>query len=497
MSARLIQLAWRWRAGVMAAAVTVLAGWLRLANLGHPHALVFDEVYYARGAYSLLEQGYEGNWDSDGGRFVRGDYSGLSTDGDFIVHPMVGKLLIAAGMRVGGNGPAGYRLAGALLGTATVLIVALLARRILRSTLWGGVAGVLLAVDGSHIVLSRTAILDIFVTFFVVAGFAALWCDRWRAQRIYDAHPADLTSVQGPRVGVRWWRLIALVSFGLAAGVKWSGAIFGAAFLVLFVMLDAFDRRAHGYTAWWQAAFLRNAIPGALAAAVVMPAVYLAQWWNWFATDGSYDRHWASDHPGQGVMWLPESLRSLAHYHRQMMDFHEGLSTPHPWESHPAGWIVQFRPTSFYFDRIEGARCWGDSCVQSITSVGNPLIWWGGLVALCFALWRLIVHRDGLGMVLSVGTLAGWLPWEMYAHRTIFTFYAVAMVPFVVLTLAWALQRIAQPDSLDGRYARIRGLAVGWYLVAVLVVSAFFYPMWTAESIPEWYRRMHMWLPTW
>ena len=51
MSARLMGFLWRWRAGVMASAVTLLAGWLRFANLGHPRALVFDEVYYARGAY--------------------------------------------------------------------------------------------------------------------------------------------------------------------------------------------------------------------------------------------------------------------------------------------------------------------------------------------------------------------------------------------------------------------------------------------------------------
>src|SRR5664279_2056078 len=144
----------------MATGVTLLAAVLRFADLGHPRALVFDEVYYARGAYSLLQLGYEGDWGDDDGHFAQGDFSDLKTEGDYVVHPMVGKLLIAAGMRIGGNGPVGYRLAGAFLGTVTVLIVALLVRRILKSTVWGGVAGVLLAIDGEHIVLSRTAILD-------------------------------------------------------------------------------------------------------------------------------------------------------------------------------------------------------------------------------------------------------------------------------------------------------------------------------------------------
>jgi dolichyl-phosphate-mannose--protein O-mannosyl transferase len=481
----------------MAASVTALAALLRFADLGHPKALVFDEVYYARGAYSLLTLGYEGNWGDDEGRFVQGDYSNLETEGDYVVHPMVGKLLIAAGMKIAGNGPFGYRMAGAVLGTATVQIVELQERRILSSTLWGGVAGVLLAVDGEHIVLSRTAILDIFLTFFVVAGFALLWLDRWRAQRIYAAHSPDTTGLLGPRVGIRWWRLAAIVSFGLASGVKWSGAIFAAAFLVLFVVLDAVDRRAAGYERWLPATALRTALPGVVATVVIMPATYIAQWANWFLTSGSYGRDWAQKHPDEGLTWLPESLRSLWHYHVSMYNYHKDLDSPHPWESHPAGWIIQFRPTAFYYERKEDADCFGGNCVEAITSVGNPLIWWAGLAALCFAIWRLFLNKDSIGMILGVGILVAWLPWEPYAHRTIFTFYSVAMAPFVVMTLAWALQRFAQPDHLEGRYARVRSLAVGWYVVAVLAMTAFFYPVWTGQTIPAWYRQIHIWFPTW
>jgi len=101
----------------MASSVTALAALLRFADLGRPRALVFDEVYYARGAYSLLKLGYEGKWGTDNGHFAQGDFSDLTTSGDYVVHPMVGKLLIAAGMKIAGTGPFGYRFAGAFLGT--------------------------------------------------------------------------------------------------------------------------------------------------------------------------------------------------------------------------------------------------------------------------------------------------------------------------------------------------------------------------------------------
>lgn len=498
----MIERLWRWRVALMAVGVTALAALLRFGNLGTPKALVFDELYYARGAYSLLTLGYEADWGDDGGAFARGDFSGLETKGDYVVHPMVGKLLIAAGMKVAGTGPFGYRLAGALLGTLSVLILALLVRRILRSTLWGGVAGLLLAIDGEHIALSRTSILDIFLTFFVLCGFALLWLDRWRAQRIYAAASADAAAAGpgdgwGPRVGVRWWRLAAIVSFGLATGVKWSGAYFAAAFLVIFVVIDALDRRAAGHAHWLAAAWWRSALPGALTTVVVMPAVYVATWANWFLTEGSYGRRWAEEHPGEGVTWLPESLRSLLHYHQSMLDFHTGLDSVHSWEAHPSGWIIQFQPTLFYFERLDPAACGTSSCVSAITSIGNPFIWWAGVAALAYAIWRLLVRREALGMVLAAGVLVGWLPWAPLAHRTIFTFYSVAMAPFVVMVLTWALARCAQPAELEGRFSRVRGLAVGWFLVAVLLVSAYFYPVWVGEPIPEWYRTSHVWFPTW
>lgn len=43
-------------------AVTLIAGLLRFINLSHPHMLIFDETYYVKDAYSMLQSGYEREW---------------------------------------------------------------------------------------------------------------------------------------------------------------------------------------------------------------------------------------------------------------------------------------------------------------------------------------------------------------------------------------------------------------------------------------------------
>ncbi|MDR3359212.1 MAG: phospholipid carrier-dependent glycosyltransferase, partial [Bifidobacteriaceae bacterium] len=87
------RLAWTW-APVWA--VTLLGGLLRFWHLGRPHKLMFDETYYVKDAYSLLRRGVEFNWAEDANElFERGDFSGLEATGSYVVHPPVGKWLIA------------------------------------------------------------------------------------------------------------------------------------------------------------------------------------------------------------------------------------------------------------------------------------------------------------------------------------------------------------------------------------------------------------------
>ena len=92
-------------------------------------------------------------------------------------------------------------------------------------------AGLLLALDGVHIVLSRVSLLDGFLTMFVALGALCVVHD-WRA------------TARGSG-GVLWrrpWLVAAAIAFGAAAAVKWSGLYPLAAFLVLLTIGDLLRR---------------------------------------------------------------------------------------------------------------------------------------------------------------------------------------------------------------------------------------------------------------
>ncbi|MDO4791163.1 MAG: phospholipid carrier-dependent glycosyltransferase [Buchananella hordeovulneris] len=447
----------RLAAWIIPAAVGVFALILRLVHLAHPQKLVFDETYYVKDAFALMMQGYEGNWDGENANalFESGDFSALSSTGSYVVHPPVGKAMIALGMRLfGAESAFGWRVSGAVAGAVTVLLLAWLVARVLNNATFGLAAGLFLAVDGQHLVLSRTALLDIFLTFWVVVAMCFVFLDR---QSMRARLARDLALRAGgkrkdhgivARTGARWWLVAAGLAFGLACGVKWSGLYMLAVAGLLVAIWDASARQLAGTPKWALQALVRGAIPAFFAMVVLAFFTYLATWWSWLTTDGGYKRGWAAGEIAAGntpwtPSWLPLPLQDLLDYHKAAYEFHVGVTSEHSYMSKPAGWLLQLRPTSFYwpddFTHRAGQECPSDRCVEAILAIGNPAIWWLGAAALVVVLYGAFARLDWRAWVVLAGYAGLYLPWFQYSERTIFTFYTVVLSPFVVFALLYAI----------------------------------------------------------
>lgn len=502
---------WGWLAPLGVAAVALV---LRVWNLGFPHAFSWDETYYAKDALGLLRFGYEQETvDKANDLILAGNSDVFTGNAAYVVHPPVGKWIIASGQWIVGVTPFGWRIPLAIVGTLSVLMVARIGRRLFRSTLLGCLAGLLLALDGLSLVLSRTAILDGIVAFFALAAFGALLVDRDRTRaRLADwAERADLEPrsryAPGPRLGWRPWRLLAGVCLGLACGTKWSGLWFVAGFGLLSVMWDVGARRACGVRAPYLAALRRDAVPAFVSLVVVSFSVYVVSWSAWLVTYPSQVRTWALTPKGPG--FLPDRLRALIGYHQQMWNFHTTLDTPHGYAAEPAGWILMVRPTAFYTSNVTSGDggCTVETCTREITALGTPAIWWAASAALLWLLWRWLGGRDWRAGAVLAGVAAGWLPWVLlYRDRTVFTTYAAAFAPFMVLGLTMALGallgRAPAPEGGDDelRATRRRSIGasvVGAYVLVVVVNAWWLWPVWVADLLPydEWLRRM--WFRGW
>ena len=415
-------------------AITLVSLAFRLFNLGTPKGFVFDEVYYVDGARDYLAHGVE----------ISGD------DPEFVVHPPIGKWLIALGIKLFGDNEFGWRFMGALLGSAMIVLIALIANRLFRNYYLTIAASALMAMDGLALVHSRTALLDIYLSFFVLLA-TYFFLARWH-----------------------WWAGIAL---GLAVATKWSGLYF----LVLFAVVALYRAFAHNTGRDLIKPTLKTAAQYGLAPI----SIYITSWSGWFATS----RGWARD-------YSESIITSFLYYHSQMLGFHTGLVEKHSYQSNPWSWLVMGRPTSFYYETPK--TCGADNCSQEVLALGTPLLWWLGTIALAvvvgFWIRSIVVKRYEPPLNLIIGGMAaGYLPWFFFQERTVFTFYAIVFEPFLILAVIYC----AYVVLMHFENKRNTYVVLGFIAFAIFLNFIFFLPLFTGDVITYDSWQARMWLPSW
>ena len=407
---------------------------LRIFNLGSPKGLVFDEVYYVDGARDLLTYGVEVN----------------GSDPEFIVHPPVGKWLIASGIKLFGDNEFGWRFASALFGTLLILIFARLVHVIFYSPLLTALGASLMALDGLLLVHSRTALLDLFLTFFTLVG-VLLW---HRNRHIW-----------------------AGVAFGLAIGCKWSAIYFVAiiGLVAVYRILIEHDVKKS-----------IKPIAAKFAQYGLLPVfVYALTWTGWFISDRGWSRQWSNN-----------PVASWIHYHSEMLTFHTGLTTTHPYQANPWSWLIMGRPTSFFYDAPKG--CSSDNCAQEVLALGTPILWWVGTIAIAVVVgyWirSLNNHRvDVAANLVVLGLAAGYLPWFAMQQRTVFSFYAIIIAPFLVLAIVYCAKLL-----LDSHLKPVVSQSIaGGIFAAIVICFVFFFPLFTGQVITYEDWTLRMWFNSW
>lgn len=534
-------------------AVALLALALRLWHLGTPRRFAFDETYYAKDAWSLLNNGYiqtylndaDGNPKTDINADILSGHTQNIWMGDpsLAVHPDVGKWLIALGEKAFGMDPFGWRISAAVAGALMVLVMCRLARRLTGSTMLGCVAGVLLTFDGMHFVLSRLALLDIFLALFLLCGVSCVVADRdWLRRRLAlraEFSPTGDGRLQGwgPRILFRPWLLAGGVCFGLALGTKWTAAYPMAAFGLLCWLWSANARRSLGVRWAVLKGIVADGLPAFVHLVVVAAMVYIASWGGWLAHAHEYEeklsstqyrqftgtgkcqgdnfvatnpdptRKWPTatepDAHGLGEAW--QSLRSLWYYHQDVYTFHTHFLNcdTHFYGSKPAGWLLVNRPVGIAVTNdippsTPGCKAApGSDCIRQVLLIPTPVLWWGGVVALLFAVVMWIGKRDWRYGLAVVGVASTWLPWLQYDDRPIFLFYAIAVLPFTIIAITLALGHLLGPSRSASPRRTIGVVLGGAFVILTIVNFAWFYPILTNQLIThrEWLDRI--WFSHW
>lgn len=380
--------------------------WLTAPN----RDLIFDEVYYVNAARVIL-----------GKPVPRGDYyagqpAGRDPNRE---HPPLGKVFIAASMRLAGDNPIGWRLPSIIAGLAAILLLYGIVVAAGGDAWLGVLASSLFAFDNLALVHSRIATLDMPLLAFLLL---AAW----------------LLLLRRP--------LLAGAALGVAGLIKLNG-LYGVAALLLFLAAEA----------WWARRRGDGIAPYVRDAAILIGA-FLPVW--------------------IGGLWLLDLAFTTFHtpwdHLSYMLHFGMRLTRaggPANSESYPWQWLIN--DVQMTYLRIDHEVLVNGQVVTKrpwvyFRGAMNPVIIGSAFLGLSYALAR--AWRDGDRLSLWVvawfiGTYLPFYPLSLIGHRIEYLFYFLPTLPAVVVGLAQFLHRRELPRFV-----------LAGFLVAVFIGFVGYFP---------------------
>jgi len=393
----------------------------------------FDEIYHARTAYEFLHDLNTYEW----------------------THPPLGKIFISIGVYLFGMNPFGWRIIGILFGIFMLPVLYAFALRFFKKTSFACITTILFAFDFMHFAQTRIATIDTYVTFFVICMYYYMY--KYYKMSFYDTELKKTFIPLG----------LCGITMGLGMASKWTGIYAGGGLAVIF-FITIYRRTTEYVYAKKEPTgttdgishksiiekFPKNTIRTLLFCVVffvIIPATIYALSY----IPVKYFRNG----------FLDECIRQQ----KMILDYHNGVSDPHPFASKWWQWPIIYRPIWYYSGTIS------DTVKEGISSFGNPAVWWAGIPAFFFLVYRTVQKKDKKAMFLVIGYLSQYLPWVLVG-RTVFFYHYFTSVPFVVMMVAYSLYVLVKEYKL-------KMPVVFAYVTLAVVLFVMFYPVLSGQPV--------------
>jgi dolichyl-phosphate-mannose--protein O-mannosyl transferase len=408
--------------------IVAITIFIRIYDLSLPDKVYFDETHYVPAARAYLEGKEDPNY----------------------IHPPLAKEIMAGFMKLYGDDPIGWRAGSVAFGTLMVILMYLMGIMMFQSRFIAIFSASLLSVDFLHIVQSRIATLDIYIAFFIFAGYYCTWL-------IYKSY----TNAEND-TGKKYKNPILYISlsaffFACAISVKLSG-IAGpiGAYLFLAIALTLEKKKIP---------FKQLAII-ALVFAIIIPIVYLS----------THIPLYLERHANNGKIQAQDLTYS------RTFKFHYTDKFTHPYLSQMWQWPTVHRPIWYHWVKDENAKL-----VTGIFAVGSLLFWWSFLAIFIDMVYRAIVEKDRKIIFIVCGYLTLYLFWLSSASKFGgywhlkggFFYYMLPCVPFMALGVAETLA--------DLRDTRLGMVSIVIFCIGLIGFLIAFYPILAGLTVPSSY----------
>lgn len=404
----------------------------------------FDEIYYARTAYELINgvKPYE------------------------TTHPPLGKLIIMAGIKLFGLTPFGWRFMGALFGVLMLWPFYILIKNIFGKTVIAACGTIIFCFDFMHFVQTRICTIDTYSVFFIILMYLFMY------RYITQDYKTPLRKTLPPLI-------LSGLFFGLGAAAKWTSIYAGAGLLILYVIhlvrrykyCRANGEKYVGFLLW-------TLIVSAVSYLIIPFVIYYLSYIPYAAAHGFGNNI--------SVVFTKNYWDMFINNQVHMFSYHSGLESEHPYSSTWYMWLVDARPILYFRTYLE------NNTKSLFAAFNNPIVTWSGLLAIISVAISLFKKRsDSRAIMIVAGYLSQLLPWIIIS-RIAFAYHYFTCTVFLVLALCYVLNNIWEREY--GRYK----LAVYGFTGSVVGVFIMFYPVLSGMVVSNQYARFFLrWFPSW
>lgn len=356
-------------------------------------------------------------------------------------HPKLRDIFVYWAIKFFGTNTVGFRLPSIVFGILTIPLTGLVARRLTRSDAAALLASLFMTFDAIHIELSRQAIQEVYMPFFLLIGI-------YLALRYRDSDNSLLLVLSG-------------VIFGLGLASKWNVAIPLTLTLLLLV--------CHGLKQGGQSAFEKSTeLLILFATMVVLPlTVYILTYYPWLLNRGYDLGEWLVT---QKIMFAENLVHQGANPEMLQMQDHT-----------PSLWFV--RPVGFADFLMNGNE------PVVVLGVSNPFVWLLTLPAVGYLMFH-VRKLDWQHLFLLALFWCSYLPFVL-TRRLTGANTALSVTPFAFMAVASVIMTLLKEKKFRNYYISVYiGLVVLIGLPLYLMAIGKGYGT-ILQPILELYRPLH------
>jgi dolichyl-phosphate-mannose-protein mannosyltransferase len=418
--------------------------------------MYFDEIYHARTAYEHIHRIMPYEW----------------------THPPFGKILISIGILIFGMNPFGWRIIGTLFGVAMIPLIYIFAKKLFKKTEYAFIAAFLMTFDFMHFTQTRIATIDVYTVFFTILMYYFMY--------IYvqtDFFNNSMKKILLP-LG------LSGLFFGLGAATKWS-CVYGGLGLAVIFFWDLYKKYLKYRTAneLLRGGKLKDKGEEAelckrVGDQFLSKVPSLIAWCVLFFIIIPVLLYFLSFIPYMLVPGI--GFKEILEYQSRMYNYHSKLVAEHGFASSWWEWPTIVRPIWYY----SGQKYLPPDKISSISSMGNPAIWWAGIGGFIGTICLSIKQKDRTMNFILIAAASQYLPWILIPRLT-FIYHYFSTVPFMMLCIVYVFKYFKDRDP-DTKYI------IYGYLVIVVVLFIMFYPIMSGMVVSKDYvSRFLRWRSTW